>query len=67
MVKGDAGQMRTLNGLTVLCGLMTLAILPCHAATQSEKAMMKAVVIHAYGGLEVLKREDVARAGAERG
>jgi NADPH:quinone reductase-like Zn-dependent oxidoreductase len=40
---------------------MTLAILPCHAATQSETTMMKAVVIHKYGGLEVLTLEDVPR------
>jgi len=42
-------------------GLTTLALLPGHAATQSEKPMMKAVVIHAYGGPEVLKLEDVPR------
>jgi NADPH:quinone reductase-like Zn-dependent oxidoreductase len=53
--------MRISNRLTVLGGLTTLAILPCHAAVQSEKPLMKAVVIHAYGGLEVLKLEDVPR------
>ena len=55
-------QMRIANGLRVLCGLTTLAILPCHAAIPSgEKPMMKAVVIRSYGGLEVLKVEDVPR------
>ncbi len=52
--------MRISNGVAVLCGLTTLAILPCFAAIPSgEKPTMKAVVIHAYGGLEVLKLEDV--------
>jgi len=53
--------MRISQSLTVIGGLTTLALLPGHAATQSEKPMMKAVVIHAYGGLEVLKLEDVPR------
>ena len=54
--------MRISNGVAVLCGLTTLAILPCFAAIPSgEKPTMKAVVIHAYGGLEVLKLEDVPR------
>jgi len=51
--------MRISEALTVIGGLMPLAIMPGHAATQSEKPMMKAVVIHAYGGPEVLKLEDV--------
>jgi NADPH:quinone reductase-like Zn-dependent oxidoreductase len=42
-------------------GLTTLAFLPCHAALQAQKPMMKAIVIHAYGGPEVLKLEEVAR------
>jgi hypothetical protein len=53
--------MRISSRLTVLCGLTTLAILPCQAATQAEKATMKAVVIHAYGGMDVLKLEAVPR------
>ena len=53
--------MRISQSLTVIGGLTTLALLPGHAATQSEKPMMKAVVIHAYGGPEVLKLEDVPR------
>jgi NADPH:quinone reductase-like Zn-dependent oxidoreductase len=42
-------------------GLTTLAFLPCHAALQAQKPTMKAIVIHAYGGPEVLKLEEVAR------
>jgi NADPH:quinone reductase-like Zn-dependent oxidoreductase len=53
--------MRISNLLTAVVGLTTLAIPPCHAVTQTDKPMMKAVVIHAYGGPEVLKLEDVAR------
>jgi NADPH:quinone reductase-like Zn-dependent oxidoreductase len=53
--------MRISQSLTVIGGLTTLALLPGHAATQSEKPMMKAVVIHAYGGSEVLNLEDVPR------
>ena len=53
--------MRISQSLTVIGGLTTLALMPGHAATQSEKPMMKAVVIHAYGGPEVLKLEDVPR------
>jgi len=42
--------------------LIALAIFgtsPAHSAAQSDKPMMKAVVMHAYGGAEVLKLEDV--------
>jgi NADPH:quinone reductase-like Zn-dependent oxidoreductase len=53
--------MRTSNRLTALLGLTTLAILLCPAALQAEKPLMKAVVIHEYGGPEVLKLEDVPR------
>jgi len=53
--------MRISNQLIALCGLTTLAILPCRAAPPSEKPMMKAVVIHEYGGPEVLKLEDLPR------
>ena len=51
--------MRISKGL--IFGLTTLAISPCQAATESTKPMMKAVIIHAYGGPEVLKLEDVPR------
>ena len=37
------------------------AILPLMARAQSTKPMMKAIVIHEYGGPEVLKYEDVPR------
>ena len=53
--------MRISDQLIALCGLTTLAILPCRAASPSEKPMMKAVVIHEYGGPEVLKLEDLPR------
>ena len=55
--------MRISKRLTAIFGLTTMAILPCHAANQPEKPMMKAVVIHAFGGLDVLKVEDVSRPG----
>lgn len=42
-------------------GLAVLAILPCRAADESQKPMMKAVIIHEYGGPEVLKFTDVPR------
>jgi NADPH:quinone reductase-like Zn-dependent oxidoreductase len=37
------------------------AILPSLALAQSTKPMMKAIVVHEYGGPEVLKYEDVPR------
>ena len=37
------------------------AILPLMALAQSSKPMMKAIVVHEYGGPEVLKYEDVPR------
>src|SRR6266480_6946825 len=46
----------------LICGAVTtFAILPCIAAAQSEKPRMKAIVVHEYGGPEVLKFEDVPR------
>ena len=53
--------MRILQALSVVGALTALAILSGHAATQPEKLTMKAVVMHAYGGAEVLKLEDVPR------
>ena len=38
-----------------------VAILPLMARAQSTKPMMKAIVVHEYGGPEVLKYEDVPR------
>lgn len=52
-------MMRSLPRL--LLGLTTLASLPCLAANESTRPMMKAVVVHEYGGPEVLKLEDVPR------
>jgi NADPH:quinone reductase-like Zn-dependent oxidoreductase len=53
--------MRISNQLTLLLGLTTLATLPSYAALPVEKPMMKGVIIHEYGGPEVLKLEDVPR------
>lgn len=46
--------------LTTLC-LAFLGALPSAAMAQSEKPMMKAIVVHEYGGPEVLKYEDAPR------
>ena len=47
---------------TVLAfGLTIFAILPMKAADASDRAMMKAMVVHEYGGPEVLKLEEVPR------
>jgi NADPH:quinone reductase-like Zn-dependent oxidoreductase len=47
---------------TVLAfGLTIFAILPMKAADAPDRAMMKAMVVHEYGGPEVLKLEDVPR------
>jgi hypothetical protein len=53
--------MRISKRLAAVSGLTTLTLLPCHAAPESAKAAMKAVIIHEYGGPEVLKIEDVPR------
>src|SRR5689334_22298944 len=45
----------------IIVALTTLVTPSDQAATQPEKPLMKAVVIHAYGGPEVLKLEDVLR------
>ena len=55
--KGEPWQMR----MSLIGSLAAVAILSGQAATQSEKPMMNAVVMHAYGGPEVLKLEDVPR------
>jgi NADPH:quinone reductase-like Zn-dependent oxidoreductase len=46
---------------TIIVILITLGALPGYSAVQSEKATMRAVVIHAYGGPETLKVEGVPR------
>lgn len=52
-------MIRTSKRLTL--GLAVLAILPCRAADESQKSMMKAVIIQEYGGPEVLKFTEVPR------
>jgi NADPH:quinone reductase-like Zn-dependent oxidoreductase len=52
--------MRISHALALIT-LSTLGASPAHSAAQPEKPMMKAVVIHGYGGPEVLKLEDVPR------
>ena len=41
--------------------LIALAVLPWTASAQREKPMMKAIVVHEYGGPNVLKYEDAPR------
>jgi NADPH:quinone reductase-like Zn-dependent oxidoreductase len=53
--------MQISNQLTLICSLTILAILPCRAASPSEKPTMRAVIVHQYGGPEVLKLEDVPK------
>lgn len=47
--------------LTAFLAVTAFGILPALAASQSQKPMMKAVIIHEYGGPEVLKLENVPR------
>jgi NADPH:quinone reductase-like Zn-dependent oxidoreductase len=53
--------MRISNRLALILGLAASAILVVIAAAQAPKSTMKAVVVHEYGGPEVLKYEDVPR------
>ena len=53
--------MRVPNLLAGAFGLTTLPLLPCVALAQLEKPMMKAIVVHEYGGPNVLKYEDAPR------
>src|ERR1700736_2488846 len=52
--------MRTSHALATIV-LVIFGIQSVQAATEPEKPLMKAVVIHAYGGPEVLKLENVPR------
>ena len=47
--------------LTFVIGMMVAAILPSVSPAQTAKPTMKAIVVHEYGGPEVLKYEDVPR------
>jgi NADPH:quinone reductase-like Zn-dependent oxidoreductase len=53
--------MRASNSLAAAFGLTTLALLPWAAVAQTEKPLMKAIVVHEYGGPSVLKYEDFPR------
>jgi NADPH:quinone reductase-like Zn-dependent oxidoreductase len=53
--------MRIASGLTFLTAVAAGPVLLTNASTQSPTPMMKAVVIHEYGGPEVLKYEDIPR------
>jgi len=46
---------------TFLAGATTAAILPIISSGQPARPTMKAIVVHEYGGPEVLKYEDVPR------
>lgn len=52
--------MRISSQLIAFVGLAALLVLSRKAASQSQKAMMKAIVAHEYGGPAVLKYEDVS-------
>lgn len=54
-------MMRLVFRLLPMLGLTGAAILTCVAASPTPAPMMKAIVVHAYGGPEVLKYEDVPR------
>jgi NADPH:quinone reductase-like Zn-dependent oxidoreductase len=46
---------------TLVAGIILAAILPSVSPAQTAKPTMKAIVVHEYGGPEVLKYEDVPR------
>src|ERR1700758_3848725 len=53
--------MRIARELTFIAALAAAPVLPNFAAAESGTSTMKAIVIHEYGGPEVLKYEDVPR------
>jgi NADPH:quinone reductase-like Zn-dependent oxidoreductase len=53
--------MGTARGLTFIAALAAAAVLPTFATAESAIPKMKAIVIHEYGGPEVLKYDDVPR------
>jgi len=54
-------NMRIARKLTFIAALAAALVLPNFAAAESATSTMKAIVIHEYGGPEVLKYEDVPR------
>ena len=57
--------MRITTELMSTAGIMAAVILPSVLCAQSAKPTMKAIVVHEYGGPEVLKYEDVLRPEAQ--
>jgi len=53
--------MRIARKLTFIAALAAALVLPNFTAAESATSTMKAIVIHEYGGPEVLKYEDVPR------
>jgi len=53
--------MRTSHRLILFIALLALSLSPAIAIAQSAKPTMKAIVVHEYGGPEVLKYEDTPR------
>lgn len=53
--------MRISNRSTVFVALTAWSVLSCNLAAQPPKPLMKAIVVHQYGGPEVLKLEEVPR------
>ena len=53
--------MQIARKLTFIAALAAALVLPNFAAAESATSTMKAIVIHEYGGPEVLKYEDVPR------
>lgn len=53
--------MRALIQLIAIFSVLALTMPACKASSPSAKPMMKAVMVHEYGGPEVLKLEDVPR------
>jgi NADPH:quinone reductase-like Zn-dependent oxidoreductase len=54
-------RMQISDAVFVVASLIMFGGWPAYAAGQSETPSMKAVIMHAYGGPEVLKLEQVAR------
>src|SRR4051794_33256835 len=61
VVESDSREVRFSTWSLVGLGLTSLAVGPARGLAEEKKPMMKAVVIHAYGGTNVLKFEDLPR------